>query len=187
MSTNPILTTRFNNETFEMNCLYRERHTDIGCIYGSPLMLNDKIPIDSLCFIIEMNNQENRIEGVGLFRNRTSPVGLYNCNNYNRFVYKGRYRIDASMIERHNVELLDLFNTILFKGKSHMKRSSGISKITSKLYQKEICIAFCKNMLLTRGEVFDEESIDVEKTIKKELSRLFKLFKNENENEKNIK
>lgn len=195
MSKNPILTTRFNNSTFEHNCRYREINSDIGCIYGSPLLLNDKIQLDSLCFMIEMNNEENRIEGVGLIRNRTHSdirsSELYSCHNYTRYVYKGKYRIDASMIERHNVELLHLFNTILFKGKSHMKRSSGISKITSKLYKKEICLDFCKNMLLMNPtlqedlglSLVDDNSMNeeiVEKMIKKELSRIFKLLKNEN-------
>jgi hypothetical protein len=194
MSNNPILTTRFNNATFENNCRYREINSDIGCIYGSPLLLNDKIQLDSLCFIIEMNNEENRIEGVGLIRNRTHSERqseLYSCHNYNRYVYKGKYRLDASIIERHNVELLNLFNTILFKGKSHMKRSSGISKITSKLYKKEICLDFCKNMLLMNPALradFDLVEVDdntvnaeiVEKMIKKEISRIFKLLKNEN-------
>lgn len=199
MSNNPILTTRFNDITFKNNCQYRKEHPDIGCIYGSPLPLNEKIQVDSLCFMIEMNNEKNRIEGIGLIRNRyRNEQDLYSCHNYNRYVYRGKYRLDSSILERYNVELVDLLNTLLFKGKSNMKRSSGISRITGKLYKKEICINFCKNMLLMNPELREELNIDVdlelvldeklmnanavivEKMIKKEISRIFKLFKNEN-------
>ena len=67
-----------------------------------------------------------------------------------------------------------------------MKRSVGISRITSKLYKKELCVDFYKmNRVLLddregEGEEENEDEepniINVEKVIKKEISRIFKTY-----------
>ena len=195
MSNNPLLTTRFYNATYQQNSRVRKENEEIGCIYGSPMAINEKYTsFDSLSFMIEMNNEANRIEGIGLIRNRICFDRrfqiLYDNGNYNRYIYKGSYRLDRLVIEEYNPKLVELFDHILFKGKSHMKRSVGISRITSKLYKKELCVDFYKmnRVLLDEGEGEgegegeeeneDEEPniINVEKVIKKEISRIFKTY-----------
>jgi len=189
MLKNPILTSRFNNDTFKENTLFRERRKDIGCIYGSPSMLNDTYELNSLYFVMEMNNQLNRIEGIGLITNYAilseSQYDIYKDQNYNRYIYKGRYRLNRDIIERHNPILLEMFDYILFKEKTHLKRSPGFSKITKKLYNKDICkLAVMTDFGFERDDNDGEEcsligDLDVslvEETIKKEIARLFKTY-----------
>ena len=54
-------------------------------------------------FILEMNNDENSVKGVGLVKNAIM-IGqyykIYSEGNYNRFTYKGDYRIDREEYDR---------------------------------------------------------------------------------------
>jgi len=145
LNMNPILTTRYNNETWQENYAYKERlnHRN-GCLYGSPRMLTSKIPRDSPVFVVEMNNSTNKILGIGLISNRIAEEGekyfnVYNDRNWNRFVFKGKYRIDREIIELYNPELVQIFDHILFKGKTHLKRGSGFTSLPIKLTKQEIC------------------------------------------------
>ena len=52
---------------------------------------------------------------------------------YNRYIYKGEYWLSREQILRHDDEIVEIFENILFKKKSHVKRQSGISIITNKL------------------------------------------------------
>ena len=64
-----ILTTRFNNETWNINDKYR-KNKSLKCVYCSPHMACKNIAPSSLLFILEMNNDENKIKGIGLIRNK---------------------------------------------------------------------------------------------------------------------
>ena len=64
-----ILTTRFNNETWEQNVEYRKQKQLKGCIYSSPDSITVKINPEQIVFILEMNNDENKIMGIGMVRN----------------------------------------------------------------------------------------------------------------------
>ena len=131
-----IVSTRFTNTTWEENCLYRNKHGYKGCIYGSPQEMSPKILIDSIVFVVEMNNTINKIEGIGLIRNRPLLDKYYKIHedcNYNRFTYKSNYRLDREIITRQNVMVVDMLEQILFKGKTHLKRGSGFTTIPEKL------------------------------------------------------
>lgn len=131
-----LSTTRFTNSTWESNVKYRIKNNISGCIYGSPLEMSPKILYDSLVFIVEMNNETNNIEGIGLVRNRPyldKYYNIYKDGNYNRFVYKSNYHIDREKLIRYNETLIKLLEYILFKEKTHLKRGSGFTTITSKL------------------------------------------------------
>ena len=86
-----LLTSRFNNNTYRENEKYRERNREkkIGCIYCSPDPISQAIPLESIMYILEMNNDLNKIIGVGMVRNK--PVlnrhRVYDNGNYNRYVY----------------------------------------------------------------------------------------------------
>ena len=115
MSNNPLLTTRFNNATYQQNSRVRKENEEIGCIYGSPMAINEKYTsFDSLSFMIEMNNEANRIEGIGLIRNRICFDRrfqiLYDNGNYNRYIYKGSYRLDRLVIEENEDEATNIIN-----------------------------------------------------------------------------
>ena len=166
MLENPILTIRFNNDTWEENVRFRENNKRIGCIYGSPSILNYNIPFDSLLFVIEMNNSTNQIEGIGLIKNKAYIYDcncmVYKINNFNRYIYKGSIRINREIIKKYNDTLLQILEYILFKEKSHLKRGIKFMKITDKLFNKPICI-----------------SIGKEIDFKIEISKIFKCYLNE--------
>lgn len=138
----PIATSRFNSETWEQNCSYREKNQFKGCVYGAPLQISSKVPSQQLVFIVEMNNSTNKIEGVGLIRNiyqSDKYYKVYPNGNYNRYVYKSDYRLDRDVLERYNSQLVQTLEYILFKEKTHMKRGSGLTLIPEKLLKHKIC------------------------------------------------
>jgi hypothetical protein len=134
-----IVTSRFNNSTWEENCSFREKHREVACIYGSPQQMTEKIPLNSLVFVVEMNNSTNKIEGIGLIRNllnHEKKMRVYETGNYNRYTYQGNYRIDRSLLESSNPPILQILEQIVFTGKTHLKRGSGFTRISEKLYKK---------------------------------------------------
>jgi len=92
-------------------------------------------------FVVEMNNSRNRIEGIGLVRNRLSldKNRIYSEINYNRFVYYGKYRLGREKLIEENSDLVETLDAILFKGKTHMKRGIGYTRITEKIMNLKRC------------------------------------------------
>ena len=128
--------TRFNNTTYDENIRYRDKHKE-NVIYGSTLKIRDKYPVGSLIFIAEMNNETNKIEGIGLIKNQLvhdRRHKIYDNNEYNRYIYRGKYWLSRKQINEFDPEILEIFDTILFKGKSHLKCRIGITIITEKLF-----------------------------------------------------
>jgi hypothetical protein len=137
-----ILTSRFNNETWQENETYREKNNLEGCVYGAPLQVSHKIPLTSNAYVIEMNNETNRIEGIGYIRiypSFSERKVVYANRNYNRYVYSGKYRIGRELLVRYNEDLVSTIETLLFKGKTHMKRGSGLTMMPKKLLKDKRC------------------------------------------------
>ena len=65
---NRILTSRFTTSTWNENELYRNKHNNIGCIYCCPDPISKSIKLDTNLFILEMNNDTNKIIGVEIGR-----------------------------------------------------------------------------------------------------------------------
>ena len=134
-----IGSTRFNNETLEENYNYRIQKNIKGCIYGSCMMINEKYPVNSTIFVIEMNNTTNEIAGIGLIKNRIKTdkkYKIYEEGNFNGYTYGGNFWISREQISQCDPEIIEIFDKILFKGKSNLKRISGISVVTDKLFQR---------------------------------------------------
>jgi len=132
-----IVTSRFNNLTWEENREFRERLKINGCIYGPSKQITEKIPLNSLVFVIEMNNTINRIEGIGLIRNLVyhgKKLRLYQSGNYNRYIYKGNYRLDRSQLMSKCPQIVNIIEQMVFTGKTHLKRGRGFTRIPEKLY-----------------------------------------------------
>jgi hypothetical protein len=146
MLKNPILTIRFNEETWAENCIYRQNNKNIACIYGSKCELNEKYDLKSLFFVIEMNNTLNRIEGIGLIQNKSyiydRKYSFYTNENYNRYMYKGSFRLDREIILLHNSRLVEVLDNTLFQGRNHFKRGIGFMKLTEKMFLKELYLLF---------------------------------------------
>jgi hypothetical protein len=132
----PILSSRFSTDTWGENDAYRAQRNSTGCIYGCPLRISSKVHINAFAYVLEMNNSTNRIEGVGVIRNYPNvdqPPWIYANNNYNRYIYEGEYRMDRDAIARYDVNLVDSIEIVCFKGKTHLKRGSGLTLVPEKL------------------------------------------------------
>jgi hypothetical protein len=133
-----IVTTRFNNTTYEENLMYRKKH-NIPCIYGSPIEMSTSVRNMDMLFVVEMNNEKNKIEGIGIIRNKTwadKYYRIYKIGDYNRYVYKGIYHLSRETLIEMNEELVKAIEVICFKEKSHLKRGYGFTAITEKLMKK---------------------------------------------------
>ena len=136
-----VVTSRFNSETLISNYQYRRRH-EFNCIYCCPSKLSPKIPHNTLVFVIEMNNSTNMIEGIGLIKNKAETERYFKVHtdgNTNRYIYIGNYFIDRKTIENYKSELVSVLEIILFKGKTHSKRGSGLTTIPEKVLKLDVC------------------------------------------------
>lgn len=134
-----IACTRFTDATLGENFRYRETR-NIPCIYGSPIPTNEKYSRESKLFIVEMNNTTNEIVGIGLVYNKPQKDRVYIIHdmsvsecNYNRYIFRGDKWLARDDLPE---ELVEIFDKILFKGKSHLKRIRGISVVTNKLFSR---------------------------------------------------
>ena len=131
-----IASTRFNIDTYNENISYRKQ-SGIPVIYGTSIRIQEKYDAGALMFVVEMNNDENRIEGIGLIRNTLvydKKHYIYLNSDYNRYLYKGEYWLSRETILAKDAEIVEICDTVLFKGKSHLKRVSGISVLTKQLF-----------------------------------------------------
>lgn len=146
-----IVVAKFTNDTLLRNKKFRDK-TGVGCIYGAPITMN-QFKMNEVVFVVEMNLTDNRVEGIGLVLNIVKTgiqYEIYDDYNYNRYIYCGKYRLDRTDIEGLmskgltplpgepitepvDVPVLEILDKALFKGKSHMKRGSYLSRITDKL------------------------------------------------------
>ncbi len=171
-----LMTTRFNNFTFGENKKYREKIKTNGCIYGSPDQIASSIAIDTIMFILEMNNDENRIEGIGMIKNH--PIigkhNIYSVGNYNRYVYLGKYRIDRSQMTELEESVMKALDILCFTGTSHMKRGQGLKQFPIHLIYNCLSVInlveFIKNMFKTRYFQKDKEK-ENEKSEEKEKEK----------------
>jgi hypothetical protein len=136
-----IVTGRYNNETWDASLGYRDRK-NIACIYAPPYKLAENIDVNSPVFVIEMNNSLNQIMGIGLIKNKLVTDKVYKVQedtNCNRYIYIGEYHISREVLYDYNPRLVDVLDEILFKGYTHSKRGSGLTKIPEKVLKLDVC------------------------------------------------
>lgn len=124
-----LMTTRFTNKSHNEMISYCNKIKGVNCIYGVPKEISNTIPKEAILFVLEMNNETNCIEGVGMVKNNAFPnkYGVYEDGNYNRFSYLGKARIDRSIMTEEEESIMQAFDIICFKGSRHLKRSHGIT------------------------------------------------------------
>lgn len=130
-----IASTRFNNATYKENMDCRQK-TEESVLYGTSIRIHQKYEIGCLMFVCEMNNEENKIEGIGLIKNQVvheKKYKIYSDSDYNRIIYRGSHWLSREQLILLDEELVTIFDKMLFKGKSHLKRQSGITVVTEKL------------------------------------------------------
>jgi len=86
------------------------------------------VPIDGVLFVLEMNNDKNRIMGIGMVVNHPQmrKYSVYQNNNYNRYVFSGKHRIDRDDMSEKEEQIMKAFDILCFKGHYHMKRGQGL-------------------------------------------------------------
>ena len=126
-----IATTRFNNNSLIENERWRDRNCWKGCVYGTPRKIKESVAPNSFIFVIEMNNDKNKIMGVGLIENTLSMPSkrIYSDGNYNRYTYKGKRRLNRQEVEGDYEKVMCILEELIFKGSRHMKRGQGITVI----------------------------------------------------------
>lgn len=128
-----IETTRFNSASLEVN-----RHArGEGCLYGNPYPLKKRQ--QPFRFVLELNNDTNRIEGVGLISAKSLLRGsqevfrnVYENVLFNQNVYRGQYRVGRKVLDDYNefsAELIQQLEDCCFHGFHHVKRGNGFSKL----------------------------------------------------------
>ena len=124
---NYLMTSRFSTETYNENYNYRKK-TNLGCIYCSPIRTSNEIPIESIMFVLEMNNTNDRIMGIGMVRNHPimNKYRVYENENYNRYVFTGKNRIDRNEMNKEEEVIMKALDILCFKGSKHMKRGQGL-------------------------------------------------------------
>ena len=154
---NHVLTSRFNNSTWSENTSFRKRNGKHGCVYCAPITVNHQIPYDSVMFVLEMNNDTNKIMGIGMVRNHPvhNRYNVYQNNNFNRYVYAGKYRIDRSVMTEEEDIIIRAFDILCFTGNTHMKRGQGLTAFPVEslcrcAYNKMDLVDFITDMFKTR-------------------------------------
>lgn len=127
-----LCTTRFTDSTWQENCEYRDNHFKSNpskCIYGSPIEIQPRVQPDAIVFVLEMNNDQNKMMGIGLIRNH--PIcgkhRVYKNGNYNRYSFVGAMRISREDMNPEEEEIMKALDILCFRGVKHMKRGNGIS------------------------------------------------------------
>lgn len=150
-----LATSRFNDVTWSENRKFCEEYKK-KIAYCCPIPISIKIPLDNLIGVLEMNNDTNRILGIGLIHNRTfHKTWVYEDGNYNRNTYIGKRRIDRSEMTESEEKIMQILDQYCFKGSGHLKRGQGITIFPTKYlfdsYEKEIDILQeIKNMFNSR-------------------------------------
>jgi hypothetical protein len=130
-----LATTRFNNYTWEENCNMRQKNPSVKCIYATPIQVSSRVILDTNVFIMEMNNDRNEIMGIGLVKNHpiAGKYAVHSNQNYNRFAYIGKWRIDRDDMSEEERCVLKLIEAMCFRGINHSKRGQGITAFPIKL------------------------------------------------------
>ena len=123
--------THFDSKTYKENRDWCTKNNYLGCIYGSPIQISTSIDPDTTLYVLEMNNTTNRIMGIGVIVpgiRTVTRVRIYSDQNYNRFIYNSKYRIDLEKdyIPLSVLKKIVVLETMLFYGSRHCKRGQGI-------------------------------------------------------------
>ena len=149
----PVLAcTRFNNKTWQeyQDWLNTNQQTyeqtyqrPLKCIYGTPREISHKkIPAQAKILVIEMNNDENKIEGIGQIENQTAsevyrPAPLpfrkiFSDRNYSRYLYisNTHYASREELIRNHTTDA-QYINEQLIAIKSSSNSTANAAAATS--------------------------------------------------------
>jgi len=147
-----LATTRFNNSTWSENQHFLTHSPSdvldpkIKCVYSCSVVLSGHVPLDSSIFVLEMNNETNQIEGIGLIRHKPPhfrKYHMYSQEKYNEYSYQGAHHIRrADITEDEQIHWKHL-ETYCFKGRRHQKRMTGIKLFPADILYEHKMSADC--------------------------------------------
>jgi len=137
-----IATTRFNDQTWKENQDFLKKYNQTAkkkmeCIY--PVShINGSLSQNTIFYVLEMNNQNNKIMGIGLVKNVPiyNKYMVYQNSKYNQYAYIGYYRIDRKNMNELEETIMKVLDYYCFKGKSHLKRLKGMKVFPQKILDK---------------------------------------------------
>lgn len=140
-----ITTTRFNENTYKQNQEYKSKAKLLGVAYGTPMLIAKTILHGCKCIVIEMLNYgknhhhyPGKIMGISIIKNTITDrrFKIYKDQNYNRYTYIGNIYLPRYILERYHGALLESLENTVFRGKGHLKRAQGITKVPESFMQK---------------------------------------------------
>jgi hypothetical protein len=141
-----ICVTRYNNATWRERTAWLAENPEYKCIYKSPVAIKSNIPYEAPVFVLEMNNDTNQIMGVGRIINEIRAdrsYRVYSDQNYNRYTYLGRERVDRTdiMQSKKNAVIIKTLERLLFYGALHSKRGQGIHELPTHIRNYPECLS----------------------------------------------
>ena len=123
-----LCTTRFNNESYIQNKIAKKKLKK-ACMYCNIRSLTN-IKEDTYIFVLELNNSENKIAGIGLIPHILHDVTyrIYEEDLYNQPYFAGKYHIARENVTDEEEELLRSLDRCCFYGKKHLKRGCWMTK-----------------------------------------------------------
>jgi len=164
-----FVTSRFTKTT-EDECKRYLNRIGKQCLYGSSNLIASSVPAGGLVFVIEMRintpgakqanwlPDDNQISGIGMIVNEEVRPDFY-CDVYenklfNQFTYMGEERIDRAELLQTNPLLIELLDTVLFKGKTHQKRNTYLSVLNDDFLKDQRNIVKTQvEIAIQRGEI----------------------------------
>ena len=130
---NFIGTSKFNLDTYKENIEFKKSHDkEKYCVVTLLNSIPSYIPTNAYIFILEMDNTNNKIIGIGIIKNfprRCEDYGakIYSNDYYNTYVYYGPHHIsrDKILSNKENIKPLAYLENLVFKGKNHLKRGNN--------------------------------------------------------------
>jgi len=129
MSIQDIGTSKFNTQTYKENIKWKKENNKSNYTVTTLMTpICDRIPTDKGIFILEMNNETNKIEGIGIVRNfpvrcEDHGVKIYDNDYFNSYIYHGKFHISRKKIlKRDDWKVLKYLEHLVFKGSKHLKR-----------------------------------------------------------------
>jgi hypothetical protein len=132
-----LYTVRFTSKTLEKKELFQAK-SGRKCIYGSAHPIKRMTYDKATLMVIEMNNDINKINGVGLIKNTeikhqkekyAPPAEMAAQTQYfYKHIYTGDEWIGREDMREDDLKVVDLMEGLLFRGKGHCKRLTDITE-----------------------------------------------------------
>jgi len=131
-----LCTSRFNNQTYYENKIAKQR-LGFKCMYCSLTNVSNIYSSDYL-FVLEMNNEENQIMGIGYVQNMLSDIvyRIYSNKNYDQRHFQGSYHVNRDQMNEKELDFIRELEMSCFYGKDNLKRGMRLTRYPEKKINK---------------------------------------------------